>query len=791
MHDKIKKGIAGLLSAALVLCSIATGTVPVQAAESGGEHETAYELADLELIYAAETATIDGNTISWTNQYGNVFYKIPQDVIDAGLIGFKCTGTTSATVDLKIVNGNDIWGAALVDEYADSFDNAIARIDASMREEATAICIMSCGGAGVEMQATIENVIFITDPIPSEDSGEGVKIEEKSYTLAGLGTPETSGAEIIRPVQIHVEGYNGVNYVVPEAVRDAGLLSWSFSIQNDDSVIQKIQIKNCCPDVKDEGWGEWGTDSASKATTIDAKYPDKTLYIQFAGLGAPADMIMDSVTFTTQRSVNSSSKEENEVFKTTYTLTVKGEETGNGQLEVHKILSNDTTVKRVDMFHFNETDSKVTYLIPDAIQDYDLHSVQVQAASVTTGGAISVALLTSDNKEIGGTGTEITVPEDSKDSFKKVVIKNAGDTDSAVVIDGLKFFVSKKKTSSGGSHYVPPVTGGGGGGSSTGTTDTTTKIETKPDGTKVETTTTKTDDTTTTTKTETRTDGAVTETTTTVNADGSTTESVKETAANGSAVENTVVKNASGEVIQTTETITRENGSVTEQTVIAATADTAKTTVNIEKDNAGMITSANAAFDSTASGNAASLSGAAVEKIIATAGTNDVSITMTVRNNAGNIKYKVKANTTDLQTGNKLYAYKLDSATGDYVMVNAKSYKADASGNVNVSMSSKGTYELINAAAAKQVNKEIKASIVPKNNTKSVKKGNTANFKLASGANKGSIKSVNYLSAKKSVATVNKNGKITAKGKGTATIKAEVTLKNGAIKTIRMKVTVK
>lgn len=783
MHDKIKKGIAGLLSAALVLCSIATGTVPVQAAESGGEHEIAYELADLELLYKAESATIDGNTISWTDQYGNVFYKIPQDVIDAGLIGFKCTGTNSAQVYIKIVNGNNIWKAPLAEKNPDSFDNVIVSIDASMREDATAICIMSNGGAGVEMQATIESVIFITDPIPSEDSGEGVTIEEKSYTLAGLGTPETSGAEIIRPVQIHVNGYNGVDYDVPEAVKNAGLKSWSFSILNDENVIEKVMIKNCT--------NEWGGEQKEGVSTIDVSDPDNVIYIQFAGHGAPADMIMDSVTFTTQRSVNSSSKEENEVFKTTYTLTVKGEETGNSQLEFHKILSNDTTVKRVDMFHFNETDSKVTYLIPDAIQDYDLHSVQVQAASVTTGGAISVALLTSDNKEIGGTGTEITVPEDSKDSFKKVVIKNAGDTDSAVVIDGLKFFVSKKKTSSGGNHYVPPVTGGGGGGSSTGTTDTTTKIETKPDGTKVETTTTKTDDTTTTTKTETRTDGAVTETTTTVNADGSTTESVKETATNGSAVENTVVKNASGEVIQTTETITRENGSVTEQTVIAATADTAKTTVNIEKDNAGMITSANAAFDSTASGNAASLSGAAVEKIIATAGTNDVSITMTVRNNAGNIKYKVKANTTDLQTGNKLYAYKLDSATGDYVMVNAKSYKADASGNVNVSMSSKGTYELINAAAAKQVNKEIKASIVPKNNTKSVKKGNTANFKLASGANKGSIKSVNYLSAKKSVATVNKNGKITAKGKGTATIKAEVTLKNGAIKTIRMKVTVK
>lgn len=789
MHDKIRKGIAALLSAALVLCSMVTGIAPVQAAESGGEHETAYELADLELIDRAETATIDGNTISWTDQYGNVFYKIPQDVIDAGLIGFKCTGTTSAQVDLKIVNGSDIWGEALVNTYTTSFDNAIARIDASQREEATVISIMSCGGKDVAMQATIESIIFITDPVPAEDSGEEVKIEEKSYTLAGLGTPETSGVELLNPVLIHVNGYNGVDYVIPDEVKEAGLNSWSFRMLNDESVLEKIMIKSC--------YNEWSGDQTDGgASTIDVSQPDEVLYIQFAGRGNPADLIVKDVTFTTGTKVNNSSIEDDGVFKTTYTLTISGEEADNSQLEFHKIMNNDTTVKRADMLHFKETDGQVTYLIPDAVQNYDLHSVQVQATSVTSGGAISVALLTSDNKEVAGTDAEVAVPDGSTDSFQKVVIKNAGNADDTVVIDGLKFFVSEKKTSSGGSHYVPPVIGGG----SVGGTTT----ETKPDGTKVETSTGKTEDATTTTvtetktdgsvtetKTETKTDGSVTETKTETKSDGSTTESVKETAANGSAVENTVVKNASGEVVQTTKTTTREDGSVTEQTVIAATADTAEATLNIEKNNTGMITSATAAFDSTASGKAASLSGAAIERIIAAAGTNDVSVTMNVKNNAGNIKYMVKANTTDLQAGNKLYAYKLNSATGEYVMVNAKSYKVDVSGNVNVSMSSKGTYELLNTAAAKQVNKKIKATIIPKNDTKSVKKGNTAKFKLDGSANKDSIKSVNYLSAKKSVATVNKNGKITAKGKGTATIKAEVTLKNGAIKTIRMKVTVK
>ena len=42
-----------------------------------------------------------------------------------------------------------------------------------------------------------------------------------------------------------------------------------------------------------------------------------------------------------------------------------------------------------------------------------------------------------------------------------------------------------------------------------------------------------------------------------------------------------------------------------------------------------------------------------------------------------------------------------------------------------------------------------------------------------------------------SVATVSKTGKITAKKKGTVTIKATVTLKDGSKKTVSTKITVK
>ena len=53
------------------------------------------------------------------------------------------------------------------------------------------------------------------------------------------------------------------------------------------------------------------------------------------------------------------------------------------------------------------------------------------------------------------------------------------------------------------------------------------------------------------------------------------------------------------------------------------------------------------------------------------------------------------------------------------------------------------------------------------------------------------VDKITYTSSKKSVATVNKNGKITAKKKGTAKVKAVVTLKDGTKKTVTMKVKVK
>lgn len=72
-----------------------------------------------------------------------------------------------------------------------------------------------------------------------------------------------------------------------------------------------------------------------------------------------------------------------------------------------------------------------------------------------------------------------------------------------------------------------------------------------------------------------------------------------------------------------------------------------------------------------------------------------------------------------------------------------------------------------------------------------VKKGKSIHFQLSSSLDMEKIKKITYTSTKKSIAKVSKNGKITGKKAGTATIKAKITLKNGNKKTLTMKIKVK
>lgn len=194
--------------------------------------------------------------------------------------------------------------------------------------------------------------------------------------------------------------------------------------------------------------------------------------------------------------------------------------------------------------------------------------------------------------------------------------------------------------------------------------------------------------------------------------------------------------------------------------------------------------------DITASGNGgAVITGALISKAKQAAGGKDIPMTLTVK--AGtSVKYTLKANTGDLAPGASLKLYRTGAQTDEYLLVDAKTYKVSAAGDVTVYADKNATYVLVTAERAAQINAQIKKTIVPKASSITMNKGTTTAFELGSEANTENIKSITYTSTKPSVAAVGKKGKITAKKAGTATISAKVKLKNGTSKTIKMKVRV-
>lgn len=270
----------------------------------------------------------------------------------------------------------------------------------------------------------------------------------------------------------------------------------------------------------------------------------------------------------------------------------------------------------------------------------------------------------------------------------------------------------------------------------------------------------------------------------TTNKDGSVKEVVKEKETNSKGKEVTVTT--------TTEKDKKGNvTSVTEKTKIDNIASDASATVTVKTDKKGSITAtASVEKKITSEKKITTISSSMIEQIKEAAGT-DADITMTVKDEKGNTKYKVKADTADLKKGKDLYIYKLNTKTGEYVMVNDKTYSVSNKGNVSVKLDNKGTYELVSATDAKKIEKKILATVQAKKTAASVKKGKKTSIALSNKLNMSNVKSITYSTDSKSVATVSKKGTVTAKGKGITTIKATVTLKNGKTKTVKMKVTVK
>ena len=212
----------------------------------------------------------------------------------------------------------------------------------------------------------------------------------------------------------------------------------------------------------------------------------------------------------------------------------------------------------------------------------------------------------------------------------------------------------------------------------------------------------------------------------------------------------------------------------------------AEASVTITKDAQGNVTDANA----TVSGSKGTLTTDVVKQLTEAAGTEDLTIIMQVKNANGDVKYTVSVSAENVKNNKSLKAFVVNRKTGEYELINSKTYKAE-DGNLNVSFGKKGDYVLLTTKEAARIEKEILKTIAPKKAKATVKKGKTTEFKLDSKLNQNNVKKVTYKTSKKSIATVNKNGKIKANRKGTVTIKATVTLKNGKTKTVSMKIVVR
>ena len=217
-----------------------------------------------------------------------------------------------------------------------------------------------------------------------------------------------------------------------------------------------------------------------------------------------------------------------------------------------------------------------------------------------------------------------------------------------------------------------------------------------------------------------------------------------------------------------TVTVTKDaSGKVTAETAVAATGKTSKTGVK------------------------ATVNADVIQAVTEAAGTKDVTITQEVKKADGTTAYTVQVNAADVKAGAKLAVMKKDEKTGELVLVNKKSYKVTKDGSVSLTFKDRGVYVLKTQAEVKAAAKQIAKTIAPAKSTVNIGVKKTTVFQWSKKLNMENVAKITYKSSKKSVVSVNKNGKITGKKKGTGKVTVTVTLKDGTKKIVTIKVTVK
>lgn len=217
-------------------------------------------------------------------------------------------------------------------------------------------------------------------------------------------------------------------------------------------------------------------------------------------------------------------------------------------------------------------------------------------------------------------------------------------------------------------------------------------------------------------------------------------------------------------------------------------------TVIVTKDASGKVT-AEAAVAATGkaskTGVKATVNADVIQAVTEAAGTKDVTITQEVKKADGTTAYTVQVNAADVKAGAKLAVMKKDEKTGELVLVNKKSYKVTKDGSVSLTFKDRGVYVLKTQAEVKAAAKQIAKTIASAKSTVNIGVKKTTVFQWSKKLNMENVAKITYKSSKKSVVSVNKNGKIKGKKKGTGKVTATVTLKDGTKKIVTIKVTVK
>ena len=245
-----------------------------------------------------------------------------------------------------------------------------------------------------------------------------------------------------------------------------------------------------------------------------------------------------------------------------------------------------------------------------------------------------------------------------------------------------------------------------------------------------------------------------------------------------------------GTKVTTTETKAAD-GSVQTKIELKNDAAGVDATVNVAKDAQGKVTGVTADVNQTATDNQTAISAATVAQITEAAGTKDVAITTKTVDANGKTVREVTVNASDLTAGKRLKVVAVDPKTGEKTLVNKTTYKVAADGSLALDNLGNDSYEVVTTAEVNALTKEILQSIRSERSKANLVAGKKTTLSLDDALNMDNVAKITYKTSKKSVATVNSNGTVTARKEGKVTIKAIVTLNNGKKKTVRMNLTVK